>query len=142
MMVSESILTELRFLLVALLSGAAMILFYDLFRVIRRVIAHGTVWTAVEDFIYWLCCALFVFAMLYRENDGLIRGFAIGGMAVGMLCYNRFVSPFFVKYMALILGTVFRILRRVAGILCRPLKKLKKILKKTVRLVKIGLCKL
>ena len=30
MMVSESILTELRFLLVALLSGAAMILFYDL----------------------------------------------------------------------------------------------------------------
>ena len=58
MMVSESILTELRFLLVSLLSGAAMILFYDLFRVIRRVIAHGTVWTAVEDFIYWLCCAL------------------------------------------------------------------------------------
>ena len=110
-----------------------MILFYDLFRVIRRVIEHGTVWTAVEDFIYWLCCALFVFAMLYRENDG---------MAVGMLCYNRFVSPFFVKYMALIFGTVFRILRRVAGILCRPLKKLKKILKKTVRLVKIGLCKL
>ena len=44
--------------------------------------------------------------------------------------------------MALIFGTVFRILRRVAGILCRPLKKLKKILKKTVRLVKIGLCKL
>ena len=32
MMVSESILTELRFLLVSLLSGAAMILFYDLFR--------------------------------------------------------------------------------------------------------------
>ena len=120
MMVSESILTELRFLLVSLLSGAAMILFYDLFRVIRRVIEHGTVWTAVEDFIYWLCCALFVFAMLYREN----------------------VSPFFVKYMALIFGTVFRILRRVAGILCRPLKKLKKILKKIVRLVKIGLCKL
>ena len=71
-----------------------------------------------------------------------VEGRIDGGMAVGMLCYNRFVSPFFVKYMALIFGTVFRILRRVAGILCRPLKKLKKILKKIVRLVKIGLCKL
>lgn len=142
MMVSESILAELRFLLVSILSGAAMILFYDLFRIFRRVIAHGTIWIAIEDFFYWLLCAVFVFAMLYQENDGLIRGFAIGGMAGGMFAYNRFVSPFLVKYASWVLGVVAGITGKAGRILCRPLKKLKKLLKKVVRLVKIGLCKL
>ncbi len=142
MMVSGSILAEVRFLLVSILSGAGMILFYDIFRIFRRVIPHGTVWIAIEDFFYWVSCAVLIFAMLYQENDGLIRGFAMGGMVIGMFCYNHFLSPFLVKYAAKVLGVVVGFAGKTGMILLRPLKKIKKLLKKLVRLVKIGLCKL
>lgn len=142
MIISESILTEARFLMISILSGAGMIFVYDFFRILRRVIRHGTIWIAVEDFFYWLFCSIFVFAMLYQENDGLIRGFAIGGVVMGMLLYNRFVSPVIIKYAAKVLGFFVGILRKILGIMGRPLKKVKKLLKKVFRVVKIGLCKL
>ncbi len=142
MMVSESILTEARFLMISILSGAGMIFLYDFFRIFRRVVHHGTVWIAIEDFFYWLFCALFIFAMLYQENDGLIRGFAMGGLLIGMFFYNRFVSPFLIKYAAKILGFLLKILGKILQIFIKPLKKVKKLLKKLFKLVKIGLCKL
>ena len=142
MIVSESILTEARFLMISILSGAALIFFYDIFRILRRVMEHGTVWIAIEDFFYWLACAILFCAMLYKENDGLVRGFAMGGLFLGMLGYNRFVSPIVIKYVAKVLGFIMKILRKVFGILIKPLKKIKKILKKIGKTVKIGLCKL
>ncbi|MEE1247841.1 MAG: spore cortex biosynthesis protein YabQ [Lachnospiraceae bacterium] len=142
MIVSESILTEVRFFLISVLSGAALIFFYDIFRILRRVIVHGAIWIAIEDFFYWLSCAILFFAMLYQENDGLVRGFAMGGLFLGMFCYNRFVSPYVIKYAALLLGFLMKILRKLCGILIKPLKKAKKILKKIGKAVKIGLCKL
>lgn len=142
MMVSGSILTEAKFLMVSILSGAGMIFLYDFFRILRRVIRHGTVWIAIEDFLYWIFCALLIFAMLYQENDGLIRGFAMGGLLIGMFFYNRFVSPFFIRFAAKILGFILGILGKILLVFLKPLKKLKKLLKKLFKLVKIGLSKL
>ena len=130
------------FLFYSVIMGIYITFLYDLLRIGRRVITHNGFWVSVEDLAFWIYCAMKVFYLMHAESDGTLRWFAILGALLGMFLYKKTISPFFVKYMALIFGTVFRILRRVAGILCRPLKKLKKILKKIVRLVKIGLCKL
>ena len=142
MIVSESILTEVRFFLISILSGATLIFFYDIFRVLRRVIVHGAIWIAIEDFLYWFVCAVLFFAMLYQENDGLVRGFAMGGLFLGMLGYNHFVSPVILTYAVMILGFFIKILRKICGILIKPLKKVKKILKKIGKAIRIGLYKL
>lgn len=57
------------------------------FRIFRRIVPHGAIWIGVEDFCYWLLCTAAVFLMLYQENDGMIRGFAIGGVIFGMILY-------------------------------------------------------
>ena len=142
MIVSESILTEVRFFLISILSGATLIFFYDIFRVLRRVIVHGAIWIAIEDFLYWFVCAVLFFAMLYQENDGLVRGFAMGGLFLGMLGYNHFLSPVILRYAVMILGFFIKILRKICGILIKPLKKVKKILKKIGKAIRIGLYKL
>lgn len=156
MSVSESILTEADFFAVSLLSGCIIILVYDVLRVLRRLIPHGTLWVAIEDVIYWLSCALFIFAMLYQKNDGLIRGFAICGILVGMIFYNHFISPRVIKWIVFLLQKIIKIvtfpIRFLAKQIKKPLgflhkksrrllKKMKKLLKKTYKAVKMGLSK-
>lgn len=139
MSVSGSILQEADFFGVSLLCGCLMVLLYDVLRVFRRLVAHGTVWIAVEDICYWLLCVVFIFAMLYQKNDGLIRGFAIGGIGIGMLFYNHFISPWSIK------GIVW-LTKKVIALLLFPLRLLNRLTKrprafvkrKSLRLLKRG----
>ena len=87
--VSEGIHQELIFLLISVALGEGLIILYDIFRIFRQVIPHGVIWTAIEDVCYWVVCALLVFGMVFRTNDGLVRGFSIGGILLGMLFYNQ-----------------------------------------------------
>ena len=89
--VSEGIFTEAVFLGISVLVGMGLFLLYDIFRIFRRIVPHGAIWIGVEDFCYWLLCTAAVFLMLYQENDGMIRGFAIGGVIFGMILY--FLPP-------------------------------------------------
>ncbi len=149
MSVSESILTEADFFAISILSGCFMVFVYDALRVFRRLIRHGVVWVAIEDILYWVSCALLIFAMLYQKNDGLIRGFAIAGIVVGMLVYNHFISPRVVKGIVFLVQWLIKIftfpIRFLVGKLKKPVgrlhKKAKKLLKKTYKIVKMGLCK-
>ena len=126
--VSDGIHQELVFLLISFALGEGLVMLYDVFRIFRKVVPHGVIWISVEDVLYWIMAALLIFGMIFQENDGLIRGFAIGGILLGMLFFNHFVSPF--------------LIRSISGILKKILEILKKGLKKVREAVKIGLCKL
>lgn len=126
--VSDGIHQELVFLLISFALGEGLVMLYDVFRIFRKIVPHGVIWISVEDVLYWIVAALLIFGMIFQENDGLIRGFAIGGILLGMLFFNHFVSPF--------------IIRSISGILKKILEILKKGLKKVREAVKIGLCKL
>lgn len=148
--VSAGIHTELTFFAVAVLVGMALFLLYDIFRIFRRIVPHGVIWIGIEDFIYWILCTVAIFLMLYRENDGMIRGFAIGGVILGMgiyfVLFSRFVIRFQVAVLKKILGflgkiihfffyPVWKILRKIVHFVHKQLKKIGKA-------VKISLCKL
>ena len=79
-----------------------MLLIYDVLRIFRRIVPHKLWLVGGEDLIFWIGSAAALFAMLYRENSGYIRGFVIGGVLVGMLIYNLIFSAWVVK------GSVFR----------------------------------
>lgn len=122
MAVSEDIHQEMLFLLISLALGEGLVIFYDIFRILRRVIPHGVIWISLEDLFYWIICALLVFGMVFQTNDGLVRGFSIGGICIGMLFYNHFVSPILVKGISGILGKIIRFWKK-------GLKKAKKAVK-------------
>ncbi len=157
MNISETILKETDILWKALTTGMVLIFVYDLLRIIRRLIPHGTIWVSVEDFLFWIGSAITVFAMLYRENDGYLRAFSIGGVALGMILYSLLFSRFVVKGSVFVLEKVLYLLLRPLVCACRLLLKpvragarrvgklgrfLKKRLKNIWKTVRIGLCKL
>lgn len=150
MAVSETIGQEAFFLGISILVGAGLFFLYDALRIFRRIVPHGNVWIGVEDFLYWLICTAVVFIMLYQENDGMVRGFAIGGLVVGMLLYFLLLSRFVIRVNVVVLKTVLGFFKKIFGFFLRPVWKivkkiggfLKKQLKKFLRAVKMGLCKL
>ena len=76
---------EASLLLVSVIWGAAMAAAYDVLRILRRAVRHGTLAVAAEDLLYWITCGILIFRMLYEENSGAIRGFAIAAVILGML---------------------------------------------------------
>jgi spore cortex biosynthesis protein YabQ len=89
---SEGILFELRFFLRAVSLGILMMLLYELLRIFRRLVHHRFFAVAVEDILYWLVCGICIFRMMYLENSGAIRGFAIVAVVLGMLGYLQMIK--------------------------------------------------
>lgn len=116
-----------------MLRGAGLLALYDLIRIIRRVVPHGVIAIALEDVLYWAGTALLVFQLLYRENDGAVRGYALFAVAAGMLIYHRTVSGWLVEHIAGILNWCL-------GIVLKPLsviwKKVVQVFRVAVRFYK------
>lgn len=117
-MMSAGILQELRVAASAVLSGALITLVYDGIRIFRRGIPHGNFWIGAEDLIFWIFTSLWVFSVLYRENDGSLRLYTILAMTGGMFLYHQTVSEPLVR----ILGGLFH---KLVKLLLFPLKKAK-----------------
>lgn len=98
-----------------MLRGAGILLIYDAIRIFRRVVPHGVFAVALEDVLYWAGTALLVFELLYRENDGAVRGYALFAVAAGMLIYHQTVSGWLVRHIAGVLNWCL-------GIFLKPLK--------------------
>ena len=119
---NHAITMELQFFLISILWGAIVLFAYDCrrlrpgrflaaydgFRIIRRIIRHNGFFLAIEDLIFWMIAGLFIFSMIYRENNGVIRGFSVMGMAIGMVLYHYILSDFLVSFITKIIRALLR----------------------------------
>ena len=84
------------------LLGVNLMVSYDLLRLFRLFVPHSSLAVNIEDFLYWIYCALMTFWLLFLENSGVLRGYVIVGVFIGMILYDRIVSQ-----------TVFGVLKKV-----------------------------
>lgn len=110
---NKAITIELQFFLVSILSGAILLAVYDILRILRRVIKHNSVFIAIEDLLFWVVSSVFIFAMMYRQNNGIIRGFSVMGMAIGMILYHYILSELFVNLITKLINTLLSPIRYV-----------------------------
>ncbi|MHB8131733.1 MAG: spore cortex biosynthesis protein YabQ [Mobilitalea sp.] len=105
---NHAITIELQFFLISILWGGILLLVYDGLRIVRRLIKHDSFFLAVEDLIFWVLASVFIFAMMYRENNGIIRGFSVMGMAIGMVLYHYIFSEILVNIITKFIRTLIR----------------------------------
>ena len=91
---SMQIRYEAWLLLLSLLVGGWLMLVYELFRVLRLMVKHSSFVRGIEDFLFWIFAGVVTFMLLYEQNDGGLRLYAIVGVLVGMSLYDRIVSRF------------------------------------------------
>ncbi|MEZ3507202.1 MAG: spore cortex biosynthesis protein YabQ [Lachnospiraceae bacterium] len=160
---SQDIVQEIIFFLHSILMGLVITFAYDWILVFRKLFTHGRFLISLEDLLYWFVCGIGVFYMLYKENNGVLRWFAVMGAALGMLFYKFLIKNHFVNIMSTcihkIMWFVFRAIqvvlkpvkwlfcgiRRFVRLIVRKLKKVKEFIKKRLtvwlKTIRIILCK-
>ena len=127
------IVEELQFFGLAVLRGMLILAIYDLLRIFRRVVPHGVWPVAMEDLCYWIGTALLVFQLLYRENDGALRGYALLAVAAGMLLYHQIFGNWMVERISWIVN-------KILNVMLKPLRivwgKMVQVLRMAVRFYK------
>jgi spore cortex biosynthesis protein YabQ len=118
------IITELRFFIISVLWGALVLLAYDILRILRRIIRHNEVVVAIQDIIFWIIASIFIFAMIYIKNDGIIRGFSVMGMTIGMVAYHYILSDMIVMLVSRLILLVLRPFYVAMGFILKGLKVL------------------
>lgn len=89
---SMAILYEIQLLTASLAVGVLLMAVYDVLRLFRAAVRHGIIWTGIEDACYWIFSGTVTFILLFNQNDGILRGFAILGVLTGMIAYNVIIS--------------------------------------------------
>lgn len=116
--------SENEFLLHSLIMGVFVTFVYDLLRIFRRVVRHGSFLVSLEDLAFWIYCGTEVFLLMYHESNGTLRWFSVIGAMTGILAYKKLVSPPLVKYASMALTKLLGILRKALGWLWRPFRRL------------------
>jgi len=106
-----TIVLEVNLFFQSFLIGAALMCVYDIIRAFRRIIVHSSIVSGIEDVIYWICASIVVFLLLYKYNNGVVRGFAIAGVVIGMLLFEALFGRWIIK---------------IVDLLEKPLQKLRK----------------
>ncbi len=117
---NKEIWTELTFFSNCVLWGMYLLIFYDVLRIIRRVFPRGAILVGIEDIIYWTISGLLIFRMMYQQNNGIIRGFAILGMFLGMLIYHNLVSQPLVELISGFLNKIKGAILYVIHLILKP----------------------
>ena len=134
---SQDIVQEVTFFLHSILMGLIITFAYDWILIFRRLVKHGKVLTSAEDLLYWFACGIGVFYMLYRENSGVLRWFAVMGATLGMLFYKIIFKSRFVNIMSTYIHKIMWFMFRVIQIILKPIKCLFSAVRRFVRFLAI-----
>lgn len=119
---SQDIVNEVYFFGGSVLMGIVITFVYDFILILRRVARHNSFFVSLEDLLFWITCAFGVFYMLYRENNGVLRWFAVCGAGLGMFLYKSLVGRHFVHLLSFLINKEIHIVRKIIGFVLRPLR--------------------
>jgi spore cortex biosynthesis protein YabQ len=80
-----------------ILSGLALGVFYDIYRVVARLLRAVRKLQPIFDIAYWIAAALLVFRVLYISNFGQLRMFVFLALLLGISIYYALLSGWVIR---------------------------------------------
>ena len=115
-------------------AGGMLIAFiYDLFRIKRKTIRTRTISLYIEDFIFWILVALVMFGVVYRSNDGEVRGYIFLGTLIGVILYMLLLSRIVIRVSTKLIRLTVSIFKLIWAVVSYPFRILFKVLRLPLR---------
>lgn len=115
-MVAEETLVFLR----ACLLGAGLGVLYDLMRILRIALPHGTLAVAMEDICYFVSATIVTFGFVLAYSDGELRMFILAGELAGGVIYFVTISILLMKLSRGIIALLKKLLRLIYKLFLAP----------------------
>ena len=77
--------------LIAFVSGAIVRLCYHCISCFRANFRHHLLLVEIEDMLYWIATAVYLFVQIYYTSDGVLRWFFALGVVIGTVISTLFV---------------------------------------------------
>lgn len=113
---------EALLIIMSIYGGLILILCYDAIRIFRRVFNCGLARVIIEDILFWTIASIYMFEIYLKYNFGRPRFFSLVITLGVMAIFEIFIG-------SKIIDKAASILRKIINILCKPLKKLYKMIK-------------
>ena len=96
--------------LVFSMTGVAIGVLFDVFRILRRTIKTSNIITYIEDVLFWILTGILILYNIWYFNNGEIRIYMFLGIIMGVLIYMSTLSNIIIKIFSKILQTTIKIL--------------------------------
>lgn len=84
---------EILLFLQSVITGAVLLLCYDVLLVLRKIIPHSGAVRAAEDICFWAAGGILAFTRVYRFNQGILRFFLLIGVVFGFFLIKWLLFP-------------------------------------------------
>ena len=95
--------------LVFSLTGIAIGVLFDFFRILRRTIKTSNIITYIEDVLFWILTGLLILYNIWFFNNGEIRIYIFIGLIFGFIMYLLTISKYLVKLCVTVLSFIKKI---------------------------------
>lgn len=96
--------------LVFSLTGVAIGILFDFFRILRRTIKTNNIITYIEDVLFWILTGILILYNIWFFNNGEIRIYMFLGIILGVLIYMSTLSNILITVFSKILQTIIKVL--------------------------------
>ena len=83
----SSVYWEWELFLLSIKVGLQIAFTYEVVLIFRIFVRHGKWVKMIEDLCYWLYATAILFKLQYNYSQGVLRGFSILGVFLGMMLY-------------------------------------------------------
>lgn len=111
----------------AILFGAAIGVYYDFLRAVRREGRLGSLLTALLDGVFWLTVIVAFALFVLLVADGSWRSYVLVGCGGGLALYFLTLSPMVLNLLVLVLESIFTVLGWLLRIVLFPVGLLHRI---------------
>lgn len=84
-------------LFIFIVTGMAIGVLFDVFRIIRKSFKTPDFVTYIEDIIFWILAGFILLFTIFTFNNGEIRVYIFIGLLLGLIIYLLTLSKYFVK---------------------------------------------
>ena len=98
--------------LYSLLIGILLSVFFDFYRVARKLKKFSKTGVFFQDIAFWIVATFVTFLLLMARCNGEVRGYILIGELLGFFVYRLTLSPFVLKFLL----QIFKMFIKIYGI--------------------------
>lgn len=115
--------------------------YYDIFRILRRVLHPGTVRVFFQDIVFFVTAALMTFLFALAVADGVLRVYLFVGLITGFFAYRYTVGRAVVRFVTAVIALLMSMERRLRAVMAVPIGVLCNLCRKIIEKIRKSLKK-
>lgn len=119
---AQSIYNQIYSLLIFTITGIIIGLIFDVFRIVRKSFKTSDFITYIEDFVFWIITGAILLFVIFKFNNGEIRGYIFMGLCSGIIIYLLTISKPFIKFNVKIVTFIKKIITCIFKFLSKIFK--------------------